>query len=103
MKALITSTASVILALGIVGSASAADWKGQFGTVDTDGSGTIAQTEYQANVSKLNFDPVPQFNAIDTNNSSSIDADEWAAAEKMVNAFPVSCKSSKESWCPKGY
>jgi hypothetical protein len=81
----------------------AADWASSFKTVDTDGSGTVAQTEYDANIGKLKIDPVPQFAAMDTNGNSSIDADEWAAAEKMVKAFPVSCKSSSESWCPKGY
>jgi hypothetical protein len=93
--------ASVLLLSGTA--AVAADWTGGFKTVDVDGSGTIAQTEYEANGPKLKIDPLPAFAAMDTNNNSSIDADEWATAEKMVKAFPVSCKSSKESWCPKQY
>jgi hypothetical protein len=92
---------SVLLLSGTA--AVAADWAGGFKTVDTDGSGTVAQTEYDANIGKLKIDPVPTFPAMDKDNSGSIDADEWTAAEKMVTAFPVSCKSSSESWCPKGY
>ncbi len=93
--------ASVLLLSGTV--ALAGGWKDGFKTVDSDGSGTVAQTEYDANIGKLKIDPVPQFAAMDANSNSSIDEDEWAAAEKMVNAFPESCKSSSESWCPKQY
>ena len=92
---------SVLLLSGTA--AVAADWAGGFKTLDTDGSGTVAQTEYDANIGKLGIDPVPQFAAMDADNNGSVDGDEWAAAERMVTAFPVSCKSSKESWCPKGY
>jgi hypothetical protein len=90
---------SVLLLSGTAAVAGSWDMK----TVDTDGSGTVAQTEYDANIGKLKIDPVPTFTAMDANNNNSVDADEWAAAEKMVKAFPVSCKSSTESWCPKGY
>lgn len=93
--------ASILLFSGTA--AIAGGWSDGFKTLDTDGSGTVAQTEYTANVQKLKIDPVPQFNAMDADNNSSIDADEWTAAEKMVKAFPVSCKSATESWCPKGY
>lgn len=81
----------------------AGGWADGFTTLDTDGSGTVAQTEYDANIGKLKIDPVPQFAAMDANGNSSVDEEEWAAAEKMVKAFPVSCKSSSESWCPKQY
>lgn len=95
------SFVSVLLLSGTA--AVAGGWADNFKTVDTDGSGTIAQMEYGANASKLKIDPLPTFSAMDTNNNSSIDEDEWAAAEKMVKAYPVSCKSSSESWCPKQY
>jgi hypothetical protein len=92
---------SVLLLSGTA--AVAADWASSFKTVDSDGSGTISSSEYDTNGPKLGIDPVPQFGAIDQDNSGSIDGDEWAQADKMVKAFPVSCKSSDESWCPKGY
>jgi len=72
-------------------------------TVDTDGNGTVSRPEYEKNAGKLGIDPVPDFAAMDTNSNNSVDEKEWAAAERMVKAFPVSCKSSTESWCPKGY
>lgn len=93
--------ASVLLLSGTA--AVAGSWSDGFKTVDSDGSGTVAQTEYNANIGKLKIDPVPQFAAMDADSNSSVDADEWAAAEKMVKAFPESCKSSSESWCPKQY
>lgn len=95
---------AIAAALALSGSAAmAADWTEQFKVIDTDGSGTIAMTEWEANAGKLGIDPVPQFQAMDKNNNSSISKSEWAAAEKMVKAFPVSCKSSSKSWCPPGY
>jgi hypothetical protein len=90
---------SVLLLSGTVAVAGSWDMK----VVDTDGSGTVSRPEYEANAGKLNIDPVPDFAAMDSNTNNSIDEDEWADAERMVKAFPVSCKSSKESWCPKGY
>ncbi len=92
--------ASVLLLSGTA--AVAGGWADGFKTLDTDGSGTVAQTEYNANVGKLKIDPVPQFSPMDKNGTGSIDADEWTAAEKMVNAFPVSCKSSSEFWVSEG-
>jgi hypothetical protein len=79
------------------------EWVEKFTIVDTDGSGTISRTEYEANVSKLKVDPAPTFTAIDADGNNSIDKEEWTTADKMVKAFPEACKSSKESWCPKQY
>ncbi|CAN1722121.1 EF-hand domain-containing protein [Hyphomicrobium sp. 1Nfss2.1] len=95
---------AIVSALMLSGTAAvAADWADSFKAMDTDGSGTVSQSEYDANASKLGIDPVPQFSAMDKNNNTSVSKKEWAEAEKMVKAFPVSCKSSSESWCPKGY
>ena len=93
--------AAVLLLSGTA--AVAGDWAGSFNTIDTDGNGRISRTEWEANVSKLKLDPAPTFTAMDADVNNGVDEDEWSAAEKMANAFPVSCKSSKESWCPKGY
>jgi hypothetical protein len=87
----------------LIPSAAMADWSSSFKTLDTDGNGRISRTEYEANVSKLKLDPAPTFTAMDADVNNAVDEDEWAAAEKMAKAFPVSCKSSSESWCPKQY
>ncbi len=81
----------------------AGGWADNFSTLDTDGNGRISRTEYEANVAKLNLDPAPTFTAMDADVNNGVDEDEWATAEKMAKAFPVSCKSSGESWCPKQY
>jgi len=93
--------ASVLLLSGTA--AVAGGWGDSFKALDTDGSGSISQREWEAGWPKLNIDPVPTFTAMDSDVSSGLDPDEWATAEKMVNAFPVSCKSASESWCPKQY
>lgn len=93
--------ASILLLSGTA--AVAAGWADNFKALDTDGNGRISRTEYEANVSKLKLDPAPTFTAMDTDVNNGVDTDEWTAAEKMAKAFPVSCKSSSESWCPKGY
>jgi hypothetical protein len=87
----------------IPASAALADWKGSFAEIDTDGNGRISRKEWDANQGKLKLDPAPTFTAMDSDVNNGVDEDEWAAAEKMAKAFPVSCKSSGESWCPKGY
>jgi EF hand domain-containing protein len=81
----------------------AGGWAENFKTIDTDGNGRISRTEWEANVSKLKLDPAPTFMAMDADVNNGVDKDEWAAAEKMAKAFPVSCKSSKKSWCATQY
>lgn len=92
---------SVLLLSGTA--ALAAGWTDHFKTLDADGNGRISRTEWEAGVSKLKLDPAPTFTAMDSDVNNGLDADEWTAAEKMAKAFPVSCKSSSESWCPKQY
>ncbi len=95
---------AIVSFLLLSGTAAFADgWVEKFSIIDTDGSGTISRTEYEANVSKLKIDPVPTFTAIDADGNNSIDKDEWVTAEKMVKAFPEACKSATSSWCPKQY
>lgn len=85
-------------------SAAVADgWSDSFKVLDTDGNGRISRTEWEANVGKLKLDPAPTFTAMDADVNNAIDSDEWVTAEKMAKAFPVACKASAESWCPKQY
>jgi hypothetical protein len=92
---------SVLLLSGTA--AVAGGWADNFKVLDTDGNGSISRTEWEANVSKLKLDPTPTFTAMDADVNNGVDEDEWATAEKMAKAFPVSCKSSSSSWCPKQY
>jgi len=100
MMRAIFATAAILL---FSGAAYADDWASKFKQLDTDGNGSISRTEWEANVSTLKLDPAPTFTAMDQDVNNSIDDEEWAQAEKMAKAFPVACKSSKESWCPKQY
>ncbi len=92
---------SILLLSGTA--ALAAGWADSFKSLDADGSGRISRTEWEAGWQALNIEPVPTFTAMDADVNNGIDADEWAAAEKMVKAFPVSCKSANSSWCEKQY
>lgn len=93
MKRAIFATAAILL---FSGAAYADDWSSKFKALDTDGSGSISRTEWEANVATLKLDPAPTFTAMDQDVNNSVDTDEWTQAEKMAKAFPVSCKSSKE-------
>jgi hypothetical protein len=103
MKTLTLAAASAALVASMATVALAGDWSGSFKTLDTDGNGRISRTEWEANSAKLKLDPSPTFTAMDADVNNGVDEDEWATAEKMAKAFPVSCKSAKESWCPKQY
>ncbi len=99
-KTLVTFVSFLLLS----GTAALADeWSDKFKALDTDGSGTVSRTEYEANIGKLKMDPAPTFTAVDSDNNNSIDTQEWTFAEKMVKTFPTPCRESKESWCPKQY
>lgn len=92
---------SILLLSGTA--AVAGGWADHFKTLDTDNSGRISRTEWEANQQKLKLDPAPTFTAMDTDVNNGVDTDEWATAEKMAKAFPVSCKSATSSWCEKQY
>jgi len=92
---------SVLLLSGTA--AIAGGWNDNFKALDADGNGSISRTEWEANWPKLKIDPVPTFTAMDKDSNNSLDGDEFAEAEKMVKAFPVSCKSASSSWCEKQY
>lgn len=94
---------AAVAALLLSSTAVFAGWADHFKTLDTDGNGRISRTEWDAGVSNLKLDPAPTFTAMDGDVNNGVDEDEWATAEKMAKAFPVSCKSAKESWCPKQY
>lgn len=93
----------IVAAVALLPSVAMADWASSFSALDTDGNGRISRTEYEANVAKLKLDPAPTFTAMDADVNNGVDEEEWAVAEKMAKAFPVSCKASGESWCPKAY
>ena len=89
---------SVLLLSGTA--ALAASWGDSFGTVDTDGSGTISRSEWNANEGKLDPTMNPTFTTMDKDGSNSVDKDEWAAAEGQKTAIAKGCKESDSSWCP---
>lgn len=93
----------LLIALVMPTAALAAGWGDHFKALDTDGSGRISRTEWEANQTKLKLDPTPTFTAMDADVNNGVDEEEWAAAEKMAKAFPVSCKSANSSWCEKQY
>jgi hypothetical protein len=79
----------------------ASEWTDKIKIVDTDGSGTLSRSEWNANAGKLklgNFQP--EFSAMDLDNNNSVDAAEWDQAEKTTSAYSKSCKESSSSWCP---
>ncbi len=94
--------AAFALILLLSGTAAVAgSWADNFNTVDTDGSGTISRSEWDANASKLG-DPTmnPTLTTMDTDHNNSIDQGEWAAGEGMKTAIGNNCKESSSSWCP---
>jgi hypothetical protein len=89
---------SALLLLGSV--AFAATWTDNFKTVDTDGSGTISRSEWNANEGKLDPTMNPTFTMMDKDGNNSVDTDEWGAAEGQKTAIAKGCTSSSSSWCP---
>ncbi len=92
-----------VLLLSAASAAAAGGWTDLFKSVDADKSGSVSRTEWEAAWPSLKIEPVPTFTAMDKDSNNSIDDGEWAEAEKMVKAFPESCKSAASSWCEKKY
>lgn len=90
--------ASAVMLWGTV--AVAADWNSSFGAVDSDGNGSINQSEFTAGEGKLDPTMNPTFKMMDKDGSNSIDQDEWAGAGKQKMAIAKGCKASDSSWCP---
>ncbi len=80
--------------------AMAGSWADNFNTVDTDASGTISRSEWNANEGKLDPTMNPTFTMMDKNANNSVDADEWGAAEGQKTAIAKGCTSSSSSWGP---
>ncbi len=90
---------SVLLLSGTV--AVAGDWASKMKIVDTDGSGTVSRSEWNANSGKLNLGAAtPEFSAMDRNNNNRVDEKEWDQTEKTASAYGKSCKAAEGSWCP---
>ncbi|MFN3623254.1 MAG: hypothetical protein ACK4TP_04255 [Hyphomicrobium sp.] len=90
---------SVLLLSGTV--AVADDWAGKMKIVDTDGSGTVSRSEWNASAAKLGLGAAtPEFSALDKNNNNSVSAKEWSMADKIASAYSKSCKAAEGSWCP---
>ena len=77
-----------------------AGWADGFKACDTDGSGTISRSEFNACEAKLDPQMNPTFTVMDSDNNNSVDTAEWAAAEKFKTAIGNNCKESNSSWCP---
>ena len=70
-------------------------------SVDTDGSGTVSRSEWNANAGKLKLGTAqPEFSAMDQDNNNSVDTAEWDQTEKTASAYSKSCKAAEGSWCP---
>jgi EF hand domain-containing protein len=68
--------ASVLLLSGTV--AVAGEWTDKMKVVDTDGSGTVSRSEWNANAGKLQLGTAqPEFSAMDQDNNNSVDTAEW--------------------------
>ncbi|MEI9901039.1 MAG: hypothetical protein WDN31_13880 [Hyphomicrobium sp.] len=90
---------SVLLLSGTV--AVAGEWNDKLKVVDTDGSGTVSRSEWDANAGKLKLGTAqPEFSALDANKNNSLSKAEWERAEKIASAYSKSCKAAEGSWCP---
>jgi len=66
---------SVLLLSGM---AFAGEWTDRMKTVDTDSSGTVSRSEWNANAGKLKLGTAqPEFSAMDQDNNNSVDTAEW--------------------------
>jgi hypothetical protein len=90
----------LVLLLSGTAAVAASSWADNFTMLDTDGSGTISRSEWDANSGKLDPTMNPTLQTMDTDNSNSVGAAEWAAAEGMKTAIGNNCKESTSSWCP---
>ena len=89
---------SVLLLSGM---AFAGEWTDRMKTVDTDSSGTVSRSEWNANAGKLQLGTAqPEFSAMDQDNNNSVDTAEWDQTEKTASAYSKSCKAAEGSWCP---
>ena len=89
---------SVLLLSGM---AFAGEWTDRMKTVDTDSSGTVSRSEWNANAGKLKLGTAqPEFSAMDQDNNNSVDTAEWDQTEKTASAYSKSCKAAEGSWCP---
>ena len=78
----------------------AAGWSDGFKACDSDGSGTVSRSEWNACEAKLDPQMNPTFTTMDADHNNSVDDAEWAQAEKFKTAIGNNCKESSSSWCP---
>jgi hypothetical protein len=90
----------LVLLLSGRAAVAASSWADNFKMLDTDGSGTISRSEWDANSGKLDPTMNPTLATMDTDNNNSVDTDEWAAAEGMKKAIGNNCREATSSWCP---